>query len=96
MASMHLHDNDVVAEGVMDDLKTLRSLAGLTQHRAARAAGIARSRLSEIECGDVAIAPEEEARLRQVLLQAIETRAAQLNGALCAAGVAELVGHSTR
>ena len=96
MAFIHLHDNDVVAEGVMDDLKTLRSLAGLTQHKAAWAAGIARSRLSEIECGDVAIAPEAEARLREVLLQAIETRVAQLNGALCAAGVANLVRHSPR
>jgi transcriptional regulator with XRE-family HTH domain len=80
----------------MDDLKTLRSLAGFTQHKAARAAGIARSRLSEIECGDVVIAPEEESRLRRVLLRAIETRSAQIEGALSATGIAESADHSTR
>jgi transcriptional regulator with XRE-family HTH domain len=75
-------DKDVVAEGTMDDLKTLRDLAGLTQNRASRAAGISRSRLSEIECDEVTITREEELRLRRVLLRAIETRAAQMSGLL--------------
>jgi len=66
----------------MNDLKTLRDLAGLNQHRAARVAGICRSRLSEAECGEVTLSPEEEGRLRRTLLRAIETRAAQMNGLL--------------
>ena len=66
----------------MSDLKTLRDLAGLNQHRAARVAGICRSRLSEAECGEVTLTPEEDGRLRRALLRAIETRAAQMNGLL--------------
>ncbi len=66
----------------MHDLKTLRDLAGLTQHRAARAAGLTRSRLSEAECGEIELTPDEEARLRRVLLRAIEARAAQMQVAL--------------
>jgi len=66
----------------MGDFKTLRDLAGLTQGRAARAAGIPRSRLSEVECGEVTLTHEEEERLRRVLLHAIKTRAAQMSGFL--------------
>lgn len=62
----------------MTEFKRLRKLAGLTQRRTANLAGIARSRISELECGQIVPKAGEEARLRRVLRRMIARRAAKL------------------
>jgi transcriptional regulator with XRE-family HTH domain len=63
----------------MSELRNLRRMAGMTQTKAARAAGIGRPRLSQAECGEIALGPVEEARLRRALNRAIRRRAAKLS-----------------
>jgi transcriptional regulator with XRE-family HTH domain len=66
----------------MNDLKKTRRMTGLTQTRAARAAGISRPRLSQAECGEILLTKAEESRLRRVLRRAIEIRAAKMRDLL--------------
>jgi transcriptional regulator with XRE-family HTH domain len=63
----------------MSELRNMRRIAGMTQTKAARAAGIGRPRLSQAECGEIALGPVEEARLRRALHRAIQRRAAKLS-----------------
>lgn len=64
------------------DLKELRLMAGLTQFDVARRSGVDRSKLSLVENGHVDLLPEEASAIRKVLLERIESRAAQLKAAL--------------
>lgn len=62
----------------MERLLALRELSGLTQYTLARKSGISRVRLSLAETGQLALNPEEEARIRAVLLPVIGERSHQL------------------
>jgi transcriptional regulator with XRE-family HTH domain len=64
------------------NLRELRRMAGLTQWELAQRCGVSRMRLSLAECGQVELRPEEIVATRQVLLERIESRAAQLKGVL--------------
>jgi transcriptional regulator with XRE-family HTH domain len=63
-------------------IKRLREVAGLSQWSAARRTGIPRMRLSLAESGQLALNPEEEAALRQVLRESIQAQQARLNEVL--------------
>jgi transcriptional regulator with XRE-family HTH domain len=63
----------------MSYLRNMRRMAGMTQTKAARAAGICQARLSQAECGEIDLGPVEEARLRRALHRAIQRRAAKLS-----------------
>jgi transcriptional regulator with XRE-family HTH domain len=64
------------------DLKELRKMAGLTQWELAQRCGVSRMRLSLAECEQVELRPEETIATRKILLERIESRAAQLKGVL--------------
>jgi len=64
------------------DLKELRRMADLTQWELAQRCGVSRMRLSLAECGQVELRPEEIIATREVLLERIESRAAQIKGVL--------------
>jgi transcriptional regulator with XRE-family HTH domain len=66
----------------MSALRELRTLSGLTQIEAAKRSGVDRTRLCLAEGGYVTLRPDEEESLRQVLLNQIESRAAQLTDVL--------------
>jgi predicted transcriptional regulator len=62
----------------MEDLRALRTLAGISQFTCARRARVPRVRISLFESGQLELRLEEQARIRTVLLKAIEARALQL------------------
>jgi len=64
------------------DLRELRAMAGFTQFDVARRSGVDRSKLSLAENGHVDLRPEEIVAIRKVLLERIESRAAELKGVL--------------
>lgn len=64
------------------NLKELRKMASLTQFQLAQRCGISRSRLSPAECGQLQLSPDEDRVVRNVLLHAIESLSAQLEGVL--------------
>jgi transcriptional regulator with XRE-family HTH domain len=64
------------------DLKTLRGMADWTQTRTARASGVNRTKLSQAECGELELNPNEDAAVRRVLLAAIRKRAARMETVL--------------
>jgi hypothetical protein len=70
----------------MEDLRTLRTIAGISQITCARKSRVPRVRISLFECGQLELTAEEESRIRAVLLSAIEARALQLQATLEAAG----------
>jgi hypothetical protein len=57
-------------------------MADWTQARTSRASGINRCKLSQAECGEVELSPQEDATLRTVLLRAIRDRADRINAVL--------------
>ncbi len=66
----------------MDDLKTARQIADLTQFHIARLTGISRSRLSLAENGDVQLKAEERALIREVLRKHLAVRAREIGSLL--------------
>ena len=66
----------------MESLLSLREISGLSQFSTARKCGIPRMRLSLAETGQLELSSAEEARIRRVLLRAIEARAVQLQTVL--------------
>jgi|GEM_PF-3017304 len=66
----------------MEKLVSLRALAGLSQFTVARKSKVPKVRLSLAETRQLALDPEEEARVRAVLLRAIEERSRELQTAL--------------
>jgi len=66
----------------VEDLKKLRGMADWTQTRTARASGVHRTKLSQAECGEIELSPEEDAAVRRVLLVAIRERAARMQSVL--------------
>lgn len=64
------------------DWKALREFSGLSQHRAARQAGLSRTRLSHVENGEDQLHPNEEKTLLRVLRRAIAERGAKLTDTL--------------
>jgi transcriptional regulator with XRE-family HTH domain len=62
----------------MQELKELRRMAGWTQAKASRATGVNRSKLSQVECGEIDLSPAEEVAVRRVLVAAVRERAARL------------------
>jgi hypothetical protein len=66
----------------MEKLVSLRELSGLSQFIVARKSGVPRVRLSLAETRQLELSPEEEARIRAVLLRAIEMRSRELQAAL--------------
>jgi transcriptional regulator with XRE-family HTH domain len=69
-------------ESQVDDLKKLRGMADWTQTRTARASGVNRTKLSQAECGEVELSPEEDAAVRRALLAAIRKRATRMENLL--------------
>jgi transcriptional regulator with XRE-family HTH domain len=63
-------------------LRELRKLARLTQWELAHRCNVGRTRLSLAECDQLQLRPEEEARVRTVLVEVIKNRAAQISGVL--------------
>jgi hypothetical protein len=63
-------------------LKELRIVAGLTQCGVAKEGSVDRSRLSLAENEYLKLRPEEEARVRALLLRHIEIKAGQCKGVL--------------
>ncbi len=68
--------------GMMDELKTLRKIAGLTQFQLSRRSGISRLRLSLSECGDLELTEEEKTSLQETLLRVLQERAVVINKVL--------------
>ena len=66
----------------MEYLKKLRGMADWTQTRTARASGVNRTKLSQAECREIELSPEEDAAVRRVLLAAIRKRAARIETVL--------------
>ena len=66
----------------MDDLKTARQIADLTQFHIARLTGISHSRLSLAENGDVQLKAEERALIREVLRKHLAVRAREIGSLL--------------
>ena len=66
----------------MNDLRTMRQIAGMSQFFAANKSGVSRMRLSLAETDQLKLQPEEEFAIRQVLRQAIDARRRQLEDAL--------------
>ena len=66
----------------MDELKTLRKIAGLTQFQLSRRSGISRLRLSLSECGDLELTEEEKTSLQETLLRVLQERAVVINKVL--------------
>jgi transcriptional regulator with XRE-family HTH domain len=64
------------------NLRELRRMADLTQWELAQRCGVSRMRLSLAECGQLALRPEEESAVRNVLLDAIKTRESKIRGIL--------------
>ena len=64
------------------DLKELRRMADLTQFQLAQRCGVGRTQLCLAECGQLELRPEQATAVRKVLLEVIQSRAAQLNGVL--------------
>jgi len=62
----------------VNTIRQLRKAAGWSQHEVARAAGMTRSRISLIECGYVDATLSEKQLLKQVLLDAVVSRAEHL------------------
>jgi len=63
-------------------MKYLREKSGLTQFSLARGTGIPRSKISLWELGQISLSPDEQARIRRVLLRAIEKRVKELSSVL--------------
>jgi len=57
-------------------------MADLTQWELAQRCGVSRMRLSLAECRQLALRPEEESAVRNVLLDAIKTRETKIRGIL--------------
>jgi transcriptional regulator with XRE-family HTH domain len=77
------YDDAVVKEDRgMDGLKKLRTMAGWTQTRTARASGIHRAKLSLAETGELELSPAEAAAVRRVLLAAIREQADRIQTVL--------------
>jgi transcriptional regulator with XRE-family HTH domain len=64
------------------DWKGLREFSGLSQHRAARQAGLSRTRLSHVENGEEQLQENEEKTLLRVLRLAIAEREGKLTDTL--------------
>jgi hypothetical protein len=64
------------------NLRELRRMADLTQWELAQRCGVSRMRLSLAECCQLALRPEEESAVRNVLLDAIKTRESKIRGIL--------------
>jgi len=67
---------------MQNELRTLRQMSGMSQFELARRSGVDRSKLSLVENGHVELRPEEANVVRKVLLERIESRAAQFKSAL--------------
>jgi transcriptional regulator with XRE-family HTH domain len=63
-------------------LRELRRMAGWTQAKAARATGIDRAILSQIETGEVQAPAATVAKLRRALIRAITQRRAEMDAVL--------------
>jgi transcriptional regulator with XRE-family HTH domain len=70
----------------VEDLKKLREMADWTQSKTARASGLHRAKLSMAECGEIELAPAEDAAVRRVLFTAIRERAARIQTILMTIG----------
>lgn len=66
----------------MDELKTLRKIAGLTQFQLSRRSGISRLRLSLSECGNLELTEEEKTGLQETLMRVLQERAVVINKVL--------------
>jgi transcriptional regulator with XRE-family HTH domain len=66
----------------MEDLRSLRVLAGMSQFTCARRSRVPRLRISLAESGRLELSPVDQAQIRAVLLRAIEARACQLQRVL--------------
>jgi transcriptional regulator with XRE-family HTH domain len=71
------------------ELKQLRRMAGLTQFELSqRCNTVSRMRLSLAECGQLKLRPEEECTIRELLLELMASRAAQIKRVLSQEAVA--------
>lgn len=69
-------------EDEMEDLRALRTMAGLTQIALARLSGVSRMKLSLSECGEAELTREEQIALREALLCTLRARASSIKRVL--------------
>jgi hypothetical protein len=81
-AARQVRGNRRTRRCLLDNLRSLRAISGISQFSCARKARIARVRLSLAETGQLELTSEERERVRAVLLRAIEARALQLQTVL--------------
>jgi transcriptional regulator with XRE-family HTH domain len=62
----------------MENLRSLRTIAGISQFTCARKSRVPRVRISLFESGQLELTTEEETRIHAVLLRVIEARRLQL------------------
>ena len=62
----------------MEDLRSLRTIAGISQFTCARKSGVPRVRISLFESGQLDLSPAEQERIRIALYRVIEARVLQL------------------
>lgn len=67
---------------MIQDLRELRRMAGLTQCEVAKRTGVDRSKISLAEHQYAELRPEEHAAVRKVLLERIESMSAQISDVL--------------
>jgi transcriptional regulator with XRE-family HTH domain len=63
----------------MENLRELRTLAGLSQVRLARLARVSRARVSFAECGEVELTEQEQRAILLVICELLRSRAQQIS-----------------
>jgi transcriptional regulator with XRE-family HTH domain len=63
----------------MDNLRELRTLAGLSQIRLARLASVSRARVSFAECGEVELTDQEQRAILLVICELLRRRAQRIS-----------------
>lgn len=75
---------------MIENLRNLRALSGLSQIEAAKRSGVERSRLSLAECGHVELEGEQMESLTKVLRSGIQARAKRYEKVLRSASATEV------
>jgi transcriptional regulator with XRE-family HTH domain len=76
----------VVGATAVNGIKKCRQLAGLSQFKLSKSTGIERSRISLAECGHITLEPDEFARVRSALIQAMVARTEQVRESVAELG----------
>ena len=71
-----------MAGSTLKNLIALREMADWRQWDLAHALRWPRTKVTEFECGNINVGPEEISRIRRILLKAVETRRAKMAAAI--------------